>query len=76
MRDISIKIERIKQKAGLISYQFLNIGIELNKFISRLIEWCEYALININLPKGVQENSIIKPDFLLEYFFLVLSEED
>ncbi|EAS01199.2 hypothetical protein TTHERM_00318620 (macronuclear) [Tetrahymena thermophila SB210] len=76
MRDISIKIERIKQKADLISYQFLNIGMSESELVEQLIEWCEYALININLPDGMQEDSIIKPEFLQEYLFLVLSEDD
>ncbi|KAL4450922.1 hypothetical protein ABPG74_011764 [Tetrahymena malaccensis] len=76
MKDIAIKIERIKQKADLTSYQFLNIGMNESELVEQLIEWCEYALININLPDGMQEDSIIKREFLQEYLFLVLSEDD
>ncbi|KAL4472335.1 hypothetical protein ABPG72_002818 [Tetrahymena utriculariae] len=76
MKDLTIKIERIKQKADLVSYQFLNIEMKASELVEQLIEWCEYALININLPDGMQEDSIIKPEFLQEYLFLVLSEDE
>lgn len=59
-----------------MSYSFLKLPISIDKLHTLLMEWCDEALVNDILPQNLPGYAIIKSNFLKEYLYLVISEEE